>query len=184
VTRGTDTGRAPDEALTNPFPIAHRLPGVYQEDKFAQRLCAALDDVWAPLLWVLDNRDAYLDPALAPTDFVVWLASWVGLAIDERWTLEKRRALVADAARLYQWRGTARGVGELVRLYSGADAEVIDSGGTTWSGQPGGEFPGDATPQLVVRLPPELQAELAHVDAIVAAAKPAHVAHVVEVSAR
>jgi phage tail-like protein len=183
MTRGTDAGRVPDDVLINPFPIAHRLPGVYQEDDFAQRLCAALDDVWTPMYWVLDNRDAYFDPALAPTDFVQWLASWVGLALDERWTLEQQRALVADAGRLYQWRGTVRGVRELVRLYSGADAEVIDSGGTSWSARPGSEYPGDATHQLVVRLPVEMKAEADHVDAIVAAAKPAHVAHVVEVSA-
>ena len=56
-------------------PLGWLLPAMYQEDEFAQRFTGALDTVLAPLVTALDNLDAYVDPALAPPDFLEWLAS-------------------------------------------------------------------------------------------------------------
>ena len=70
-------------------------------------MMSAFDEVLAPLFTTLDCFDSYLDPELAPVDFVDWLASWVGVDIDETWTLERRRRLIQNAAVLYRIRGTA-----------------------------------------------------------------------------
>ncbi|MDQ1374536.1 MAG: hypothetical protein QOJ09_1874, partial [Actinomycetota bacterium] len=84
------------------------LPALYQDDDFALRFTAGLDDVAAPALAVLDNLTAYFDPLLAPSDFLPWLAGWVGIALDENWPEARQRALVARAGELYRSRGTAK----------------------------------------------------------------------------
>lgn len=174
------------DGLANPHPMGARLPGVLQQDDLTQRLTAALDEVLAPALWVLDNVDAYLDPQLAPLDFVGWLAGIVGVELDETWPEARQRDLVAHAVELYAWRGTARGIAELVETYTGAEVDVADSGGVTWSAVPGGQPPGQAAPTVRVRvraIDPEA-IDRARVEGLVAEAKPAHVVHTVEVVQR
>ena len=175
--------RALIEGLQSSYRLGPALPAVYQEDDFAQRLLAALDDVMAPILSTLDNLECYLDPWLAPADFVEWLAGWVGLALDENWPLERQRALVASAAELYRWRGTAKGLAYYVALYAGSSPTIEESGGITWSSQPGSPVPGSRRPavRVRVRLRDPSPERTARVEAIVAAARPADVAFEVEV---
>lgn len=170
------------EGLGSPHPLGAMLPGVYQEDGIVQRLVGALDRSMAPVLSTLENLDAYVDPHLAPDDVVRWLAGWVGLVVDETWPPGRTRRLVAAAAELYRWRGTPRGVVELVRLVTGAVPELHDSGGVAWSVSPGSEPPGLATPSLVVRVPAAGPGAVddRRLTALVAAAVPAHVPVVVE----
>jgi phage tail-like protein len=169
--------------LPTPHPIGELLPGLYQDDEFAQRLTSGLDEVIAPIFATLDNISGYTDPALAPTDFLEWLGTWVGAIIDDHWPLDRRRAVVAAAGELYQWLGTERGLRALVRLVAGIEPEIEESGSASWSQTPLGPVPGTAEAFLVVRLrvedPDALDLEA--VKAIVAAATPAHVPHRVEV---
>ncbi len=149
----------------------------------AQRLLSALDVVLSPVFCTLDNIESYFDPSLAPGDFVEWLSEWVGLSVDENWPLDRRRALVAEAARLYRWRGTARGLSAHVALYAGIEPEVEETGGVAWSPTPNAPVPGTAGHQVTVRLRTSrgTSVERERIEAIVAAAKPAHVTHRVEV---
>jgi phage tail-like protein len=177
--------------LPSPYRIADFLPAVYQEDDpFVVRFTAGLDDVWAPVLATLDCLDAYLDPHLAPEDFLAWLAGWVGAVVDEETPLALRRAAVSRAAALHRSRGTPAGLRDLIELLTGGEVEVADSGGTAWSGTPDTAPPGDPAPWLRVRVVIEAASEESRsalrsaVEAAVAAAKPAHVAHSVEVVSR
>ena len=77
------SNRADVPGLTSPHPFGLMLPGVYHGDAYTQAFCEALDTVLAPVLLTLDSIPAYFDPDLAPADFVEWLATWVGLEIDE-----------------------------------------------------------------------------------------------------
>jgi phage tail-like protein len=175
--RGTVAG------LASPHPIAELLPALYADDDFAQRFTGALDEVLAPVLSTLDCLDAYLDPAVAPADFVAWLAGWVALPLDELWTTAQRRALVAAAVALHRRRGTRDGLGELLRLVTGGAVEISESGGCTGSAVPGGPLPGTDRPYLHVRV---RVADPSTVDSgrlsdLVAGQKPAHLPHTVEV---
>src|SRR5262249_33790086 len=58
------------ESLASPRPIGAELPAAFQEDDFCQRMMTAFDEVLAPLFTTLDCLDSYLDPRLAPDDFV------------------------------------------------------------------------------------------------------------------
>jgi phage tail-like protein len=149
----------------------------------AQRWCLGLDEVIAPAIVTLDCLDAYLDPSLTPFDFLDWLAGWVGLALDQNWSERRRRTLIRRAVELYRWRGTTKGIADHVALYTGAHPVIEESGAAAWSATSGGELPGHPIPEVIVRVPatPSDEIDASHLDAIVAAAKPAHVAHRVEV---
>ncbi len=172
--------------LDSPRPLIDSLPGIYQEDELARELTRAFDDVLAPIVSTIDNLPAYLDPALTPDDFLDWLAGWVGILPDETWPVERRRALVALAVQLYRKRGTSAGLAMHVRLIGAADVAVTDSGGATWSNTPGGKPPGDAsyTVKVTVTPPKKGQLDAARIEALVASAKPAHVAHQVTIGTR
>jgi phage tail-like protein len=169
--------------LTSPHPLGAALPALYQEDAFAQAMLRALDSVVAPVFASLDSFDAYLDPGLTPDDFLTWLGSWVGMTIDETWSLERRRAAVRRAAELYRMRGTAAGLAEQVEIYTGGRVDIEENGGTAWSIDPGGELPGSPEPMVVVRVhvPDPKAIDPLRLDALVGAAKPAHVEHQVEI---
>lgn len=140
------------ENLPSPVPVASRLPAVLQDDDMLQRFTAALDETLAPVYLTLDALACYVDPDLAPADFLEWLCTWVGIEPDETWTTERRRQIVAHASAVHRWRGTSRGIAEAVRLVVEGEVEVSDSGGTSWSAAPAGALPGAATPAVVVRV--------------------------------
>ncbi|WP_344072247.1 phage tail protein [Streptomyces crystallinus] len=161
------------------------LPAVFADDDLAQRFVAGLDDVFAPLLNVLDCLDTYFDPALTPVDFARWLGTWVGAETDGGEPEHRLRAAVAAAARLHRVRGTRRGLSEAVRLAFGVAPDITESGGANWSARPLGPFPGTPRPRLhvAVRLPHPTPADTHRLDTLVAAARPAHMPYTVEVTA-
>ena len=170
-------------ALATPHSLGETLPGIYRDEDFLQRFCAGLDEVLAPVLLTLDSMSAYIDPGTAPQDVLEWLAGWVGIALDGRHDTERRRAVVRSAFALHGVRGTAEGVRQAVALVFDGVPEVRDSGGTAWSVAAGGSLPGSDRQAMHVRLrvADRHSVDLQHLDAVVAAVKPAHVLHRVEV---
>jgi phage tail-like protein len=182
------------EGLPSPHPVGSALPALYRHDEqgFAQRFLSGFDDALAPLFCALDNFSAYLDPALAPADFLGWLGGWLGLMLDDTWTREQRRRLLERAGELFSWRGTVRGLSALIELTTGAIPEIVESGGVAWSTGPDHPPPGRAEPLLIVRVHatapvgagPGARTEgvdLRRLEALVAVARPAHVPFRVEV---
>lgn len=172
--------------LVSPAPMGPTMPGLYQDDEFSQRFISAFDEVLAPVMSTIDNFSAYLDPALTPEDFLDWLAGWVGVLLDETWPIERRRAFVAIASQLYKTRGTAAGLAAQVRLFTAGDVSIDESGGSAWSPTADAEPPGSPEFSVAVKVTPPAKAKIdaARLNALVAAAKPAHVKHTVEVVSR
>ncbi|GGN22216.1 phage tail protein [Lentzea pudingi] len=170
--------------LLSPHPLGERMPAVYTDDDFTQRFTQALDEVLAPVFTVLDCFAAYLDPRLAPEDFVDWLAGWVALDLDENWSSAQRRELVARAVRLHRFRGTRRGLAEHVWLLTGGRVDIADSGGTATSATPNGPVPGGSPAHVLVRVRVERPdaVDRARITAAVRRMVPAHVATTIEVT--
>jgi len=168
--------------VRSPVPIIEQLPAIFQEDHFTAAFTAAFDAVLAPLFATLDCLDAYVDPLLAPVDFLEWLAGWVALAIDEDWPLSRQRTFVSEAISVYRRRGTAAGIKAEVEIYTQGTAEVMESGACVWSSTPNSPVPGSAPARVTVRVsvPDPARVSVAGLEAIVSAAKPAHVVHRVE----
>lgn len=178
--------------LPSPHPLGAQLPSILQEPDdplrpdrpaFVLRFLSALDEQVAPVFSTLDNLHAYLDPWLAPKDFLDWLAGWVGVVFDEAWSMERRRAVLGTAVELYRWRGTRRGfVGE-IELATGVTPEIEESGGVAISATAESGMPGTRDPTLLVRLrvaDPSV-VDQTRLEQLVESSKPAFVAARVEV---
>ncbi|MGH8993062.1 MAG: phage tail protein [Acidimicrobiia bacterium] len=165
------------DGLTTRLPLGRLLPMLYQDDHLALRFTAALDEVLAPAVWALDDLDAYFDPNLAPPDFLEWVARWLGIEFDQTWPDDRRRAITAGAADLYRWQGTLRAIARLVEIHTGVVPEVDDSGGVTWSVEPGGKLPGapDAWLHVRLRVPDPRAIDTNRLERVLQAAKPAGV---------
>ncbi|MTE17757.1 phage tail protein [Streptomyces sp. TRM43335] len=146
--------RAAVPDLPSRHPIGEQLPGLYADDDLAQRFTAGLDTVLAPVFATLDNLPAYLDPRVAPVDFLAWLASWVGAVDDPQWPVESRREAIVRAVELHRWRGTRRGLVEGLRLALGVHAEVTGDGGAAWSSTAGADLPPEPPAEVLVRVWP------------------------------
>src|SRR2546430_13532628 len=71
---------------------------------------SAFDAALAPVFATLDNLPTYFDPWLTPPDFLEWLGSWFGLALDDSWSVERRRAVLAAPFQLYCHHRPGKGV--------------------------------------------------------------------------
>jgi phage tail-like protein len=176
------------QGLRSAVPLAPQLPAVLQEDVFLQRFLLAFDDALAPVFTTLDGLSSYIDPHLAPEDFLDWLADWVGVRLDETWPAAQRRDVVSNAVTIHRGRGTVAGVADAVRLAVGGvlDVQIEDSGGAAWSSTPGARFPGSAAALLHVRVYAAAVEDInvRRLEGIINAVKPAHVPHTLEVVPR
>jgi len=164
-------------------PIVELLPGVFQDDEFTRRFTAGLDAVIAPVFAFLDALEVYIDPRICPEDFLPWLASWVGVVIDENWAVEQQRAFIRAAVGLFRTRGTIHGLKAEIELLTGGAVEISETGGVTHSSVPNGDLPGEDYPRCSVRitLPKGSTVTDRSVALVIEAAKPAHVVYAVEI---
>jgi phage tail-like protein len=167
------------DGLRSPAPLAASLPAMLREDPFARALCAGLDEVLAPVLLSLDAFPAYLDLTTTPDDTLPWLGQWVGMVVDSGEDLARQRGLLGSASALHAIRGTRRGIELAIEAALGLEAEVVETGAASWSATPGGDFPGEARPAVVVtvRAGEDDDLDEDRLDALVRSLKPAHVAH-------
>lgn len=68
---------------------------------------------------ILEGTAHYFDPQRTPLEFLDWLAGWVALSLREDWTEDEKRRFVSRIVPLYRKRGTAEGLIELLRAYTG-----------------------------------------------------------------
>ncbi|MBI5564841.1 MAG: FHA domain-containing protein [Chloroflexi bacterium] len=104
------------------------LPSFLGGNEFLGRFLLIFEQILTPLDRQIDQLYQYFDPRLAPPDFLPWLASWLGLVLDERWPEGQRRELIRAAVELYEWRGTRRGLSEFLRLYTGFTPDIVEPG--------------------------------------------------------
>jgi phage tail-like protein len=95
------------------------LPAIYEEvaqkkDSPLRALLLISDSFFSDVERTINEIDEYFDPSRAPSqaqsDFLSWLASWVALTPDERWFERKKRYFVRNAAQIYRYRGTTKGL--------------------------------------------------------------------------
>ena len=186
----TQNGAGPKRSLlddlASPRPLIDTLPGLFQDDTFTRRFISAFDTALAPIFVTLDNLPWYFDPWLAPDDFLEWLAGWFGMVLDESWSVDRRRSLVAKAFDFYRMRGTASGLKAQIETLTGGSVDLHETGGVTTSTTAGTPLPGSPNYALLVRVTVDdpKSVNLSRLDTLVAAAKPAHVTHKVELVKR
>jgi phage tail-like protein len=115
--------------VQSPSSYLRYLPAIYARDDFLGRFLRIFERVLDPLDRQIDGLHHYLDPDLAPDEFLPWLASWLDVALDDRWPRQRKVALIRAAPELHRWRGTRRGLSEHLRLYLGVMPEIEETSG-------------------------------------------------------
>ena len=164
------------------------LPAGYSESEFMGRFLMIFESVLGPLEVLVNNLAYYFDPGTTPEELLPWLATWTRLELDDGWPLERRREMVKAAARLFQWRGTRRGLREFLRLYTGVEPNITeDLGGIVLGPQSelgrnivlGGGNPHTFTVTFEVDDPDTINVE--QVKSIIETEKPAHTSYTLQV---
>jgi phage tail-like protein len=110
--------------------LTDRLPRVYTEDAgsaaFLDRYLAVLDGPLAGMTRHADARHVLVDPAAAPPELLPWLASLVGLTLDERWPEPARRTMIAEAVPLFRRRGTVGALVRMLEIYLGVAPVLVE----------------------------------------------------------
>lgn len=151
--------------------MVDQLPAGMLADDFFTRFVSLFQAQADTLVAHADNLEHLVDPAVAPPEMVRWMAAWIGQdGIDPGIDLSTQRRMLVSAARTLAWRGTPRGLREVLTLFSGAAAEVEDGGGV-WRE---GEAPDD-TAWVVMRVTSTGKLNEADFVDLVADEVPAHV---------
>jgi phage tail-like protein len=110
-----------------PEIFAPYLPAILRRDPFMVRFLGIFDELWRPLLEMIDAVDCYFDPALTPMEMVEWLATWVGEDLAQTWPEGAKRGLVREAAAIHRARGTRAGLKRALELVTGKEVLVTDN---------------------------------------------------------
>jgi phage tail-like protein len=102
------------------------LPAIYQQDELMGRFLMLFESFLAPIEMQIDHNADYYDPRLAPPEFLPWLASWTGMALDNQLSLKTRRRLLHASAALFRKRGTRRGLEEYLEIYTGGKVQIME----------------------------------------------------------
>jgi phage tail-like protein len=106
------------------------LPGVFQQDPlgaaFLDEFLSILDSFWDGIGDRLTDIASLFDPLATPPEFLNWLSSWIGIALDPCLPLARKRNLLKNAYRLFELRGTPAGLREYIRLYTGSEPTILE----------------------------------------------------------
>jgi phage tail-like protein len=146
------------------------LPVIFHDSEFLKRFLGVFEAIWEPLEQRQDQIAMYFDPRTCPVSWLPWFAGWFGIDLPVHWPESRIRALIAESAHLYRWRGTAYGLQHLLEVCTGLHAEIIPC--------PTDRF----VFRVLVRIPEHAPRDIRDtIDALIAAHKPAHTGYILEV---
>jgi phage tail-like protein len=114
------------------------LPAVFRADPvsgdFLARFLSIFDTMLNQTSSLISGMFHLFDPMATPanrknqsgTDFLSWLASWLGMTLQSNWPVAKRRELVRQAYRLFALRGTPEGLKLHIELYAGVKPQILE----------------------------------------------------------
>jgi phage tail-like protein len=106
------------------------LPAIYQEQSgcgdFFDRFLALFESVNERTEDTIRGLAALADPDAVPAAGIPWLASWLGLELDDRWDEISRREAIKRAYARYARRGTPRGLRESIEREAGVPVVVTE----------------------------------------------------------
>jgi phage tail-like protein len=123
----------------DPETWSRHLPAIYraqaEDPELLERFLALFEGLFTDLDGQIDRLGRLFDPGAAPSEWLPWLAGWLGIELDEAWPEEKKRRAVAGAYAAAAKRGTPAGLREAVRFATGVDVRIVEPvlGGTWWT---------------------------------------------------
>jgi len=122
---GASIGETTAVAVAAKGSYLRYLPALYERDELMARFLMLFESFWGPIEQRIEHMHLYFDPRMAPAKALPWLASWLGLVLDEHWSEAQRRQLIAAAASLYRKRGTPQGLIEYLSIL-GEEARIVE----------------------------------------------------------
>lgn len=108
-----------------------QLPEMYRnadaDHGFLGRMLAALRVQFDRSERVIDGLPLRLSIDFAPVAELAWLASWLGFELPPGLTGPAQRALLHRVVALYDRRGSAAGIAELVHVYTGVRPRIVEA---------------------------------------------------------
>jgi phage tail-like protein len=106
------------------------LPAVYQEDPessaFLDRFLSILQTAFEGFDETIDDIWKLFDARSVPDKWFDWLAAWIALPINPRWSDAQRRSVLRNAFQNYRRRSTPAGLEQVVGDYAGVGARVVE----------------------------------------------------------
>jgi phage tail-like protein len=106
------------------------LPPVYGEDSvsaaFLERFLSLFETIFEGLDQQIDELHRHFDSRLTPPGFLSWLASWVGLTLDDDVPEDRVRRFIQRSSSLYNRKGTAEALIEFLEIYTGRPVFLIE----------------------------------------------------------
>lgn len=165
--------RRPARYIAPPYGLDSRylqyLPAIFQSNEFMGRYLRIFETIWEPLEWRQNYIDLYFDPRTCPPAFLPWLASWLDITINPFWPESRIRRLIAEAAELYRWRGTAYGLTRMIEVVTGLTPKITED--------PAQPF----TFRVAVTIPPGSDVDAVLIDELVRMHKPAHAGYILDI---
>jgi phage tail-like protein len=120
--------------------MVRSLPAVYHDAPpdgpapLVERWVGALEQVLDPVVALLDNLPAHLDPELAPDALVEAMCAWIGMPELETVPVAAKRRLLAHSAEIADTRGTRRGVELVLGLAFPDETFTVEHSGVVSTG--------------------------------------------------
>jgi phage tail-like protein len=158
---------APPDGLDSRY--LRYLPSIFQENEFLGRYLRIFETIWEPLEWRQNHINLYFDPRTCPPSFLPWLAGWLDMAVNPYWPEARIRRLIAEAADLYRWRGTAYGLKRLIEVVTGLTPTITED--------PSQPF----VFRISLAIPPGSDVDARLIDDLVRTHKPAHAGYILDI---
>lgn len=127
-----------DAPLDGPAPLVERWVG-------------ALEQVLDPVVALLDNLPAHLDPELAPDELIQAMCWWIGMPRLASVAVDAKRRLLAHAAEIADARGTQGGVELVLALAFPDETFTVQHSGAISTGTDPRATVAAAAPSITVR---------------------------------
>ncbi|MBN1699169.1 MAG: PASTA domain-containing protein [Spirochaetales bacterium] len=112
--------------ISSSHPLAY-LPSVFQSNTLLKKYLWIFQHLLNSIYVKLDNIEQYFNPLQAPEAFYKWLGSWFSVNVNYAISEEKMRSLIKNIVRIYQWRGTSRGLAEYLEIMTDVKPHIIEN---------------------------------------------------------
>ena len=106
------------------------LPQVYRGadsvNSFLARFLSVFQSPYVDLEDHMDQMPTRCDPAVAPPEFLRWLAESLAVSDQYLWSEERLRTFLPNAVRLYRIKGTRAALEQVIVLYTGREPMIVE----------------------------------------------------------
>lgn len=93
---------------------------------FLERFLALFEGDLARIETAYDSVSRLLDPAGADAEWLDFVGSWLDIAFDPSWPIERRRQLVREAHAIKQGQGTPGALRRYLEIYTGGPVGIVE----------------------------------------------------------